>query len=286
MMGQGISIVIPAYNEEKTIVKVIREVKKVMGNIDINYELIVVDDGSQDKTAELAKEESDITFVQHHYNKGYGAALKTGALKAKYDYIFYVDADDQHDINDIPKLIKQKEDYDMVVGAREQHVSLFRLLAKIILSKLANYLAERKIPDINSGFRIVKKELVTKYLNILPNTFSFTTTITLACFKGGYNVKYVPITIKKRKTGISTIHPIKDSFRFVFLLLRTTMLFSPLRVFLPISFILFFIGFLYFIYDIILWNISEISILLILAAIIILSFGLLADQISILRRGN
>ena len=285
-MKRKISIVIPAYNEEKTVIKVLREIKSVLKKAKVVYELIVVDDGSKDKTAEVVKKEKGVKLIQHPHNKGYGAALKTGALKAKYSYVFYIDADNQHYMKDVPRLIKEIKDYDMVVGSRKQHTSLLRWPAKVILSRLANFLAERKIPDINSGFRIVKKKLVKKYINILPNTFSFTTTITIASFRDGHSVKYVPIHIKKRKAGKSTIHPVKDTFRFIILLLRTTMLFSPLRVFLPISLILFLVGFLYLLYDLYLLNISEISVLIILSAIIIFSFGLVADQISILRRGK
>jgi hypothetical protein len=142
-----------------------------------------------------------------------------------------------------------------------------------------------KIPDLNSGLRIIKKDIVLEFTDILPNTFSFTTTITLASIKKGYNLKYVPIKFNLRKAGKSSIKPLKDGFRFIMLILRITMLFSPLRVFLPVSFLLFFAGFSYGIYDgIINLNISDTTLLLIISSIMIFFFGLLADQISLVRR--
>jgi len=279
-----LSIVIPAYNEEETIINVIRDVHHVMKNSGISYELIIVNDGSTDNTTALVKKE-DATLISHPYNKGYGASLKTGAINANGEFVLYFDADGQHDANDILKLLNFRGNFDMVVGERKKRTSLIRTPAKKILSVLANYLAERKIPDLNSGFRLIRRKIILEFIHILPNSFSFTTTITLACIKEGYDIKYVPINIRQRKKGKSTISPIKDSLRFIMLLLRVTMLFSPMRVFLPISFVLFLSGFSLLLYEIICYfNVGTLSVLLMLSSMLIFFFGLLADQMSFIRR--
>ena len=277
-----VTIIIPAYNEEEGIANVITQLKESPEN----YEILVVDDGSTDKTYKLAID-TGVKVIRHPYNKGYGAALKTGIRNAEADVVLFMDADGQHKPSDIKKLIQYIEEYDMVVGARtkKSKISLLRRPGKKILSITANYLAGMKIPDLNSGFRALKKSIAMEFMHILPNTFSFSTTITLALITSGYSVKYVPIETPWR-VGTSKIKPFRDGFRFIILIIRTITLFNPLKVFLPISAILFGFGFLYLLYNVIFYlNVPDSAILLIVSGILIFIFGVLADQMSSLMKG-
>ena len=276
-----VTIIIPAYNEEEGITNVITQLKESSEN----YEILVIDDGSTDNTYKLAAD-TGVKVIRHPYNKGYGAALKTGIRNAEADVVFFMDADGQHQPGDIEKLIQYIGEYDMVVGARtkKSKISLLRRPGKKILSITANYLAGTKIPDLNSGFRALKKSVALEFMHILPNTFSFSTTITLACIASGYSVKYVPIGAPER-VGTSKIKPFRDGFNFIMLIIRTVVLFNPLKVFLPISIILFLTGFSYLSYELVLHqNVPDSAILLIVSSILIFFFGILADQISSLRR--
>ena len=276
-----VTIIIPAYNEGEGIADVITQLKELPEN----YEILVVDDGSTDNTYKLASA-TRVKVIRHPYNKGYGAALKTGIRNAEADIVLFMDADGQHKPKDIKKLTQYIGEYDMVVGARtkKSKVSLLRRPGKKILSITANYLAGTKIPDLNSGFRALKKSIAMEFMHILPNTFSFSTTITLACIASGYNIKYVPIEAPER-VGTSKIKPFRDGFNFIMLLIRTIVLFNPLKVFLPMSFILFFFGFSYLSYELVVHlNVPDSAILLIVSSILIFFFGILADQISSMRR--
>jgi glycosyltransferase involved in cell wall biosynthesis len=276
-----VTIIIPAHNEEEGISDVITQLEELSGN----YEILVVDDGSTDNTHKLASD-TGVKVIRHPYNKGYGAALKTGIRNAKADIVLFMDADGQHKPSDIEKLIPYIGEYDMVVGARtkKSKISLLRRPGKKILSLTANFLAGMKIPDLNSGFRALKKSVAQEFMHILPNSFSFSTTITLALVNSGYSVKYVPIEALER-VGASKIKPFQDGFNFIMLIIRTVVLFDPLKVFLPISVVLFILGLPYLIYELVFHlNVPPSSILLIISSILIFFFGLLADQISSLRR--
>ncbi len=287
MKKPEVSIVIPAYNESETIKKVLDDIKKVLSETDIQAEIIVVNDGSKDNTRAIIEKIKGIRVINHPYNLGYGASLKTGAKNAEGEYVLYLDADGQHDPKDIPKLLRYRKEYDMVVGKRGRMTSLVRTPAKKLIGMFANYLVEKKIPDLNSGFRVIRKDLIMRYIHILPQAFSFTTTITLASFKGGHTVKYVPIRIRKRAGGTSTIHPIKDTVKFIMLLFRATMLFSPLRVFLPAALLIFICGITLLSYELIRYfNVGTMSVLLVLTSVLIFFFGLLADQIAQIRRSG
>lgn len=276
------SIVIPTFNEEKIVEKVLIEVKKCYPD----QEVILVDDGSTDRTYEIAKAVKGIKAIRHSINKGYGAALKTGIRNAAYDTVVLMDGDGQHDPRYIGYLADQIGDHDMVVGARtaDSEVSIFRRFGVGILTRLANYLAATKIPDLNSGLRAVKKRTVLQFMHILPNNFSFTTTITLAFLKDGYDVRYVPVRTVKR-VGRSKIKPFRNGFDFILLILRTIVLFDPLKVFLPASILFLTAGSLDALYYLIFHtSVSKSSLLLIFSGLLIFCFGLLADQVAAIRR--
>lgn len=205
-----VSIVIPVYNEEKSILELVNRLKK----FEYSNEIIVVDDGSTDNTYELIKD-AGIKVIRHPYNKGYGAALKTGIRNSNSDIVLFMDADGQHKPEDVKTILEHMDTYDMVVGKRTKasKVSLLRRCGKKILKIVANYLSGREIPDLNSGFRAIRKDVVKEFMHILPNSFSFTTTITLACFLAGYSVHYVPIDAPERM-GKSKIKPFRDGFNF------------------------------------------------------------------------
>ena len=281
-----VSIVIPAYNEEKAIVFQLDAIKNVLNTHRIKHELIVVDDGSEDRTAEKVRQ-TDFRLLHHPENRGYGAALKTGINAAKYDIVVIIDADGTYPADAIPDLLKKIQGYDMVVGARtgsNVHIPLVRKPAKWFLQKLAGYLAGRPIPDLNSGLRVMKKSIVEKFYPILPTGFSFTTSITLAFFCNDYSTYYHPIEYKPR-IGESKIRPV-DAYYFLLLILRTIVYFNPLKVFLPLGGILFGMGLVKFIYDLFLSNLSESAVLGFLGGSIIWAIGLLSDQIAKMGLGS
>lgn len=234
-----VSIVIPAYNEAEAIAGVMGHLREVMDATGLLYEVIVVDDGSTDGTAARLVG-MDIRILTHLENKGYGASLKTGIRNAKGDAIVITDADGTYPVDMVPVLVREMldEGYDMVVGARtgkDVNIPLVRRPAKYILKKLADYLSETRIPDINSGLRVFRKDVALKYFHLFPAGFSFTTTITLALLSDGYNVKYTPINYNVRAGGKSKIRPFKDFTNFIMLIVRVSCYFNPLKVFLPAS---------------------------------------------------
>jgi len=238
-----VSVIIPAYNEADSIARVVDSVRDTLEDAGFVYEIIVVDDGSTDETvAKLVGKK--VRLFTHPENKGYGASLKTGIRGAKGDVIVITDADGTYPVSTIPSLVRDMEDgYDMVVGARtgaDVNIPLIRRPAKFILRKLADYLSETKIPDINSGLRAFRKDIAFKYFHLLPKGFSFTTTITLAMLSDGYNVKFVPIDYAARAGGKSKISPLKDFTGFIMLIVRVICYFNPLKIFLPAS--LVFLG--------------------------------------------
>ena len=277
-----LSVVIPAYNEEKGIGKVLDELKEILESKSRDYEIIVVDDGSTDHTAKIVKEK-EVILIQHPQNKGYGAALKNGIKHAKGEKILITDADGTYPNKEIPRLLEHADQYDMVVGSRtgkDVNIQLYRKPAKWFLSNLANYLSGTNIPDLNSGMRIFSKEDVLKFFNILPSGFSFTTTITLSYLSNDMTIKYVPIDYHERH-GISKINPIKDGLNFILLIFKAITYFNPLKVFLPVSFGLFLIAAFLFIYSaFILGKVMDITvIILIVSSIQIALFGMLADLV-------
>ena len=243
-LALGVSIIIPAYNEEAGIKPVLTQLQTVLAASNLRYEVIVVDDGSVDGTATVVQEHAGVILLQHKGNRGYGAALKTGIRRARYELICITDADGTYPNHYIPELAGQiiSENYDMVVGARtgkNVSIPLIRRGPKWFIRRLASFVAGEPIPDLNSGLRIFRRETVMRFFYILPNGFSFTTTITLGMLTNGYLVDYTPIDYRAR-IGRSKIRPIHDTLNFIQLVMRIALYFAPLKIFLPLS--LLFIG--------------------------------------------
>lgn len=278
-MEHSFSIVIPAYNEVSSIGSTIKEINNLSGN----FEIIVVDDGSTDGTAEIASL-SGARVLRHQVNKGYGAALKTGIRNATHENIIITDADGTYPHASIPKLVQifLTENVDMVVGARTNanaKIPLIRKPAKWLITKLASFLVKETIPDLNSGMRVMKKKVVEHYLRILPDGFSFTTTITLAMLTNNSPIHYEPIDYFKR-TGRSKIKPIRDTLNFIQLIIRTILYFDPLRVFLYLSIPFIILGFSLILYQAVYFhNIGTIAIIITMTGIQLLAIGMLADLI-------
>lgn len=286
-MRDFISVVVPVYNEEKAIVSTIERIEKVMHKSNCKYEIIVVDDCSTDKRGVLLDKIKGkirgISVIRHVVNKGYGASLKTGIKSAKGIWILITDADGTYPIEDAPKLLEHMDKYDMVVGARTgKNVSIpfARRPAKWFLTKVASYIASEKIPDLNSGFRIFKKDLALEFWKMFPEGFSFTSTLTVACLTNGYNVKHVPIDYFKRK-GKSTVHPFNDFIGFNRLLLKLMLFFKPLKVFVPLSIFLFLAGVSIFLVGLLVFNkfLDATFVTITLSAIQIFVLGLVAELI-------
>jgi len=280
-MAEGVSVVIPAFNEEQAVASVIHELQNLFAQQKLQTEIVIVDDGSTDSTAARAHE-AGARVLRHRSNRGYGAALKTGIFAAKYDTIVITDADGTYPSQAIPILLQQLEHSDMVVGSRTgSNVSIpwVRRPAKWVLNKLANYVSTSRIPDLNSGLRAFRREIALQYFPILPNQFSFTTTITLAMHCDKYAVAYVPIDYRQR-TGHSKIVP-WDAGSFAILILRTAMLFRPLRVFLPLVLVCLVYGTVKMLIDLARDpNISASALLAFMSALVILMIGMLGDAIA------
>jgi glycosyltransferase involved in cell wall biosynthesis len=278
----GVSVVIPAYNEGPHVADQIRSVASVLAATDWEHEIIVVDDGSSDDTATAAAV-MGARVIRNVRNLGYGGALKRGIGASSHEWILITDADGTYPAETIPELLRHIEDpdlaVDMVTGARigdEVRIPFMRRPAKWFLNQLASYLAGMHLPDLNSGLRVMRRTVVQRYLNLLPNGFSFTTTITLACACNGHPVVFVPINYRAR-LGDSKIRP-RHAFDFALLIIRTIVFFNPLKVFVPIGVVLALAGVAKFIYDVYIGNLSESAIFALLAALIIWCVGLLADQ--------
>ncbi|MEI6280031.1 MAG: glycosyltransferase family 2 protein [Verrucomicrobiae bacterium] len=276
----SVTILIPAYNEERSLEETVAALSRQRQHFK-DLEIVVINDGSKDRTAEIARG-LPVTLIEHERNRGYGAALKSGLRAAKHDYILITDADGTYPLEDVPKLAADAPDFDMVVGARTGavvHIPILRRPAKWIITRLAEYLSGRKIPDLNSGMRIFRKDVALKFLTLYPDGFSFTTTITLAMLTNHYRVKFVPINYHKR-VGKSSIHPVRDFTNFTILIIRICACFKPLNVFVPPAMVLMLAGLLKGIRDyILLEHIGLLAGLLVLAGIQMLFIGLLADLI-------
>ena len=281
---EGVSVVIPVYNEEESILELLQGLSQFLEKNDIHHEVIVVNDGSKDRTAEIIRESGlRVELIEHGRNRGYGASLKTGIKSAQYDYVVTIDADGTYHYQDIKMLLEEAVENDMVVAARTGHhvsIPVIRRPAKWAITKLANYLTGEHIPDLNSGFRLLKKNIVNKFVKILPDGFSFTATITLAMLTNNYKIKYITTNYYKRK-GKSKIRPIRDTINFVQLIARTILYFDPLKIFLPVSAIMFFASAVVFFYTLFFKEkLRDTTVLLLfLTGIILLAIGMLSDVV-------
>ncbi|MCK4765128.1 MAG: glycosyltransferase family 2 protein [Candidatus Aminicenantes bacterium] len=281
---RGITIIIPCYNEADSILKTVEKLHGVMRQSERDFEIIIVNDASTDDTAEKLTEITckEVKILANDFNLGYGASIKNGIETSSFSWIGITDADGTYPIERFPDLFEHMEKYDMVVGTRTgkiRAIPLLRRPAKWFLNRFSSYLVKRKINDVNSGMRIFKKEIARKYWNFFPNGFSFTTTLTLALIMGNYRTKNITIDYFKRK-GRSKIHPIKDTYNFILLILRITMLFNPLRIFMPIFFMTMFLTFFSLGWDIYNINLTDTTVMLFIFSVIILMIGLLADLIN------
>ena len=275
-----ISVVLPAKNESAAIGQTLAQIQQLQ----LAHEIIVVNDGSTDQTKQVA-ESAGAKVVSHPYSKGNGAAIKTGARTATGEIIIFMDADGQHDPQDIPHLLEKIEQgYDLVVGARQKgsQASIGRGIANTLYNNLATYMTEQKVEDLTSGFRAVRADKFREFLYLLPNGFSYPTTSTMAFFRAGYSVTYVPIHAAKR-IGKSHIQPLKDGVRFFLIIFKIATLFSPLKMFLPIAILLFMIGTGWYGYT--LWDagrFTNMSALLYTGSIMIFLMGLISEQVTAL----
>lgn len=276
-----ISIIIPAYNEEAAIGDTILRLQ----DLDLpDFEILVVDDGSSDSTARVA-EIAGARVISHPYNIGNGAAVKSGIRHARGKALIFMDGDGQHDPADVPRIVCHLAKFHMVVGARsrDSETSRLRDVANWIYNRFATYVAQFKIEDLTSGMRAMRREDALRFCDMLPNTFSYPTTSTLAFLRSGRSLKYVPIKTKYR-IGKSKIRPLVDGPRFLLIIMKIATLFAPMRVFLPVSIVSFFMGvswylFTYFAFG----RFTNMSALLCNTSVIIFMLGLIAEQVASLR---
>lgn len=280
-----LSIIVPAYNEETGLDSVLKKLVPVAR--EHNWPTIVVDDGSDDGTADVARKYEYCTLIQQPYNKGYGAAIKTGVRQVNTEFIMMIDSDGQHNPDDIPKLLNEADKYDMIIGERQKdsQFQLKRRPGKKILSMTANFLSGVNIPDLNCGFRLIRLSAFKEFLHIYPNGFSISTTSTIAFLQGAYSVKWVPITTLERVGRKSNVSMVKDGLATIMLIVRAVTLFNPLKVFLPASFFVFMFGLLWASYGVMVFGrFPNIAIVIMIFGFLLFFFGILADLISMIRR--
>jgi glycosyltransferase involved in cell wall biosynthesis len=278
MKNAGLSIVIPAYNEAGTIGKIVSELRTHVQS----DQIIVVNDGSEDRTAKCAAE-AGAHVISHPLNLGNGASVKSGIRAAVGDNLVVMDGDGQHDPADIPKLLADLDTFDMVVGTRSrgQHASGPRRLMNRIFNRLASYVTAYPVQDLTSGFRALRLHTAQELLPMLPNGYSWPTTSTLVMLRSGLSIKYTPVEARSRQSGRSRIRPVHDGVRFLLIILRICTLYSPFRIFLPVSGCMVLMGLLNYAYTYLSsGRFTNMSALLFTGAIIVFMMGLLSEQIS------
>jgi glycosyltransferase involved in cell wall biosynthesis len=276
--ARRVSVILPAYEESGHVAQTIAGVRAVLDASGWEHEILLVDDGSTDDTA-AEGEAAGARVLRQGTNRGYGAALKAGIRAARFDWILICDVDGSYPAEEIERLLARADRTDMVVGARtagRDATPRLRRPAKWFLRKLASYLCGRRIPDLNSGLRLMRRELVERFWFLLPEGFSFTTTITMSALCNAYRVEFVDIEYRSR-LGSSSIRP-WHAFEFLLLILRTIVFFNPLKVFLPLGAALALAGMVKLVVDIARENLSESAVLAFLSALVVWSIGLLADQ--------
>jgi glycosyltransferase involved in cell wall biosynthesis len=285
-MSEAVSIIVPVFNEEGAIAATIAAIDATMRAEGREYEVLIVDDGSTDGTARVLAG-TPARVVRHRANRGYGASLKTGLRATTHPLVAILDADGTYPIGRLPDLLARAADADMVVGARtgaSVHVPAMRRPVKWMLTRVANVLSGHRIPDLNSGMRVFRRDLAMRFFGLYPDGFSFTSTITLASHVNGYRVEYVPIDYYRR-TGASSIRPVRDTLNFLLLIVRMVVTFRPLNVFLPTAAGLLLLGVVKAAMDFSRTGaFGTASAILILAALQIALMGLLADLVT--RRTN
>jgi glycosyltransferase involved in cell wall biosynthesis len=276
-----LDIIIPAYNEEENIGLLIKGIQQALTNN--NFRIFVVDDASEDRTAKIAWD-AGAEVIRHPYHLGNGAGIKTGLRNAQADVAVLMDADGQHRPEEIPRLLSEIDKFDMLIGARSFSRLTLRNFANIIYNAFASYVTQFEIKDLTSGFRAIKREGAQKFIYLLPNGFSYPTTITLAFLKAGRTIKYIPISCHGRASGKSKIRLLRDGVRFLLIITKVATLFSPLRVFLPVSLFFFISGLTYYLYTYLTQHrFTNMAVFLLTTAVLIFMLGLVSEQISQLR---
>ena len=276
-----VSIIIPVNNEEQTVGGIIKKIKALHPE----FEIIVINDGSTDETGAVAKDAGAIVY-SHPYNIGNGAAIKSGIRIASGEILVFMDGDGQHNPEDIKRLIKWLPDYDMVVGARPKghQASWIRALGNRVFNWLASYVSKFTVEDLTSGFRAIKSGVAHNLLYLLPNTYSYPTTLTLGVLRNGKSVKYTSIEIQGRQKGKSKIRVFRDGIRFFMIITKICGLYSPLRIFLPVSFVIFCLGLGHYLYTFLTsGRFTNMSALLFTTSVLIFMMGLISEQISQMR---
>jgi glycosyltransferase involved in cell wall biosynthesis len=277
---RDVSIIIPACNEAEGLALVLPELTRLYSDA----EILVINDGSTDQTEQVCKA-NHVRCLNRPYRMGNGAAVKTGAREASREVLVFMDADGQHAPQDIAALLTLLDQgHDMVVAARSNsaHANLFRLGANRIYNVLASWITSHKIPDLTSGFRAVRADKFREFLHLLPNGFSYPTTITMAFFRAGYSVSYIPVKVMRR-LGTSHIRPFQDGVSFLLIIFKIGTLYTPLRFFVPISMIIFMTGMSYYLYTYITsGRFTNMSALLFTTAILVFFIGIVSEQLTML----
>jgi glycosyltransferase involved in cell wall biosynthesis len=280
-----VSVIVPAYNEEQIIGKVLDRIRAAMNQAGDPFEILVIDDGSTDQTAARA-DETGARVIRHPYNIGNGAAIKTGIRNSQGEVIVMMDADGQHQPEDIPRLLEKIGPYDMVVGARTKDSAseIHRDFANKIYNWLASYVSGCKIDDLTSGFRAIKASIARGFVYLLPNQYSYPSTITLATIRSGRSLAYIPIEANRR-VGKSKIRLLRDGIKFLMIILRIAIFYSPLKIFIPISVLMFFTGFGYGLFKVLALGTryGPTSAMLMTMSLVVFMVGLVSEQVALLR---
>ncbi|MBL0378811.1 MAG: glycosyltransferase family 2 protein [Desulfofustis sp. PB-SRB1] len=276
----AVTVVLPAFNEAEVVGETVKRIRELHPD----FEVLVVDDGSTDSTMQAAMD-AGANVWPHPYNMGNGAAVKSGLRAARGDYVVLMDADGQHDPADIARLLEQADHFDMVVGARTKasKTKAHRNLANGIYNRFASYVTKFKIEDLTSGFRVMRRSTVEQYIYLLPNTFSYPSTITMAYLRSGRSVAYVPIETARR-VGKSKIKLVRDGTRFLLIITKIATLFAPLRIFMPVSLVFFLLGLGYYAFTYLTQGrFTNMSALLLNSSVIVFLIGLVSEQVTQLK---